>query len=156
MPQVGKLSESLEDYLEVIHHLVAEKKVARVRDIAARKGVKMSSVVGALRRLSAAGYIHYRAREFVEMTDKGEDLAGKLVARHEFLTRFFEDLLGVPGDVAETEACSVEHILSPDTVVRLRRLGRYVDASPTIKERFRQLNPADGTVDEDAPLPEPV
>ena len=53
MPEVGKLSESLEDYLEVIFHLVKEKKVARVRDIAGRKGVKMSSVVGALRRARA-------------------------------------------------------------------------------------------------------
>ena len=54
MAEIGALSESLEDYLEVIYHLVEEKKVARVRDIANRKGVKMSSVVGALRRLAAA------------------------------------------------------------------------------------------------------
>jgi len=156
MAKIGKLSESLEDYLEVIHHLVAEKRVARVRDIAHRKGVKMSSVVGALRRLSAAGYVVYRAREFVEMTELGEELSRQLVARHEFLTEFFVDLLGVDPEIAEEEACSVEHVLSPDTMVRMRRLGRFVAGSEPLQERCRALNPAGAEADEDAPLPDPL
>ena len=156
MAQIGNISESLEDYLEVIHHLVAEKRVARVRDIAGRKGVKMSSVVGALRRLSTAGFVVYRARDFVEMTEQGEDLARRLVARHEFLTQFFVDLLGVEPGIAEEEACSVEHVLSPDTVVRLRRLGRYVAGSEQLQERFSALNPSGEEAVEDAPLPDPL
>lgn len=38
------LSESLEDYIEAMFHLVAEKRVARTKDIAARLGVKAASV----------------------------------------------------------------------------------------------------------------
>ena len=152
MTEIGALSESLEDYLEVIFQLVQEKKVARVRDIAARKGVKMSSVVGALRRLSAAELILYRAREFVELTEAGETLARLVLARHEFLTRFFADILGVDEEQAEIEACSVEHVLSPDTMVRMRRFARYVEHCSDLKERFGELNPP-GELDEDADLP---
>jgi len=152
MTQIGALSESLEDYLEVIFQLVQEKKVARVRDIAARKGVKMSSVVGALRRLSAAELIHYRAREFVELTDAGEELARLVLARHEFLTRFFVDILGVDEEQAENEACSVEHVLSPDTMVRMRRFARYVEHCNDLKDRFGELNPP-GDLDEEADFP---
>jgi len=119
MAEIGGLSESLEDYLEAIYHLVQEKKVARVRDIAARKGVKMSSVVGALRRLSAEELIHYRAREYVELTETGEDLAMKVVARHEFLTKFFVEVLGVDEERADREACELEHGLSLETKARL-------------------------------------
>ena len=45
--QVGQLSESLEDYIEIIYGLIESQKVARVRDIARAKDVKMSSVVAA-------------------------------------------------------------------------------------------------------------
>jgi len=152
MTEIGALSESLEDYLEVIFQLVQEKKVARVRDIAARKGVKMSSVVGALRRLSSAELIHYRAREFVELTEAGESLARTILARHQFLTRFFVDILGVGEEQAESEACSVEHVLSPDTMIRMRRFARYVDQCTDLKERFGALNPP-GELDEEAEFP---
>ena len=153
MAEIGALSESLEDYLEVIYQLVQEKKVARVRDIAARKGVKMSSVVGALRRLSSAELIFYQAREFVEMTEAGEELARLLLARHKFLTQFFVDILGVDANRAEDEACSVEHVLSPSTMRRLRRFSTYVAHCPDLQERFRQLNPA-GELAEDASIPD--
>jgi len=152
MTEIGALSESLEDYLEVIYQLVQEKKVARVRDIAARKGVKMSSVVGALRRLSAADLIYYRAREFVELTEPGEGLARLVLDRHEFLTRFFVEILGVKEEQAEEEACSVEHVLSPDTMARMRRFARYVESCPELQARFYELNPIEG-VDEEADLP---
>ena len=153
MAEIGALSESLEDYLEVIYQLVQEKKVARVRDIAARKGVKMSSVVGALRRLSAAELIFYQAREFVEMTAAGEELARLLLARHEFLTQFFVGILGVDAGRAEDEACSVEHVLSPTTMRRLRRFSTYVEQCPDLMAKFRELNPT-GEVDPDAPFPD--
>ena len=35
----SNLSESLEDYIEAIYHLVGEKQVARAKDISARPGV---------------------------------------------------------------------------------------------------------------------
>jgi len=60
-----QLSESLEDYLEVIRDLKAEGQVARVRDIAARKGVRMPSVANALTRLAAQGLVDYRDRKSV-------------------------------------------------------------------------------------------
>ena len=47
--QIGTLSESLEDYLEIILDLQQLKRVARIRDIAARKGVASASVSGAYR-----------------------------------------------------------------------------------------------------------
>jgi len=153
MAEVGALSESLEDYVEVIYQLVEEKKVARVRDIAARRGVSMSSVVGALRRLSAADLILYHAREFVVMTKAGEELARLLLARHELLTRFFVDILGVDATRGEDEACSLEHLLSPATMRRLRRFSGYVNHYPMLAERFRQLNPP-GELDEEGALPD--
>ena len=44
-----QLSASLEDYIEAIYHIVAEKQVARGKDIAARLNVSGASVTEALR-----------------------------------------------------------------------------------------------------------
>jgi len=57
--QQDKLSPSMEDYLEAIVGLVRTGKVARVRDIAQRLGVGMSSVSTALRGLGARGLVNY-------------------------------------------------------------------------------------------------
>ena len=52
MATTEPLSQSLEDYLEAIFHLIQENRVARVKDVAARLSVQMPSVTGALRSLS--------------------------------------------------------------------------------------------------------
>jgi DtxR family Mn-dependent transcriptional regulator len=119
MPEVGLISESLEDYLKIIFQLERERRVARVKDIAARKGVRMASVTGALRRMAKERLVHYGAREFVELTEAGADLARKVVQRHDFLRRFLTDTLGLPAETAEKDADSIEHHLSSETLGRL-------------------------------------
>jgi len=115
-PFVGELSSSLEDYLEAILVLAREKKVARVRDIAARLGVAMSSVDGALRRLADENLVRHERYEFVELTDKGIALARKIFDRHNLLTHLLHDILGVDAETAEKDACAIEHHVSQKTI----------------------------------------
>ena len=49
MEEDPKLSESLEDYLEVILDLEETHKVARAKDIAEKLGIQRGSVTGALK-----------------------------------------------------------------------------------------------------------
>jgi DtxR family Mn-dependent transcriptional regulator len=125
-----QLSESLEDYLEVIRDLKAEGQVARVRDIAARKGVRMPSVANALTRLAAQGLVDYRAREYVDLTPEGEQAAERVAQRHAFLERFLREVLLVSAAVAEKDACSLEHSLSPETLERIAGFYQYVKGCP--------------------------
>lgn len=127
MTQVGQISESLEDYLKIIYQLEQERRVARVKDIAARKGVRMASVTGALRRMSKEGLVNYGAREFVELTEEGADLARKVLQRNDFLRRFLHSTLGVDTDTAERDACAVEHHLSSETLARLAAFYQFMD-----------------------------
>jgi DtxR family transcriptional regulator, Mn-dependent transcriptional regulator len=127
MTQVGFLSESLEDYLKIIFQLERERRVARVKDIAARKGVRMASVTGALRRMAKEGLVHYGAREFVELTDDGAELARKVLQRHDFLRRFLIDTLGLVKATAEKDADAIEHHLSGETLARLVALYQFLE-----------------------------
>jgi DtxR family transcriptional regulator, Mn-dependent transcriptional regulator len=138
MPKVGEISESLEDYLKIIFQLERERRVARVKDIAARKGVRMASVTGALRRMSKDGLVHYGAREFVELTEEGADLARKIVERHEFLRLFLNTTLGLPEETADRDADAIEHHLSSETLGRLVAFYQFMDTygHTTILSKF--------------------
>ncbi len=72
------LSESLEDYLEIILDLEKTHKVARTRDIAEKKGVKRGTVTGALKSLGEKGLITYEPYSFVTLTQKVQQLPRRL------------------------------------------------------------------------------
>ena len=118
------LSASLEDYLETIFHLVEEAHVARVRDIAARMNVQMPSVTGALHSLAAKDLVNYDPYNYITLTPRGDALAREVVRRHEVLTRFLADFLGLDQETAERNACHMEHAIEP---VVLQRLVEFVE-----------------------------
>lgn len=126
----ASLSSSLEDYLEVIFHLVAEKQVARVKDIAKQIHVKNSSVTSALRSLSEKGLVHYTPYDVVTLTDKGKDAAEDVVRRHEVLRNFFINVLAVDPEEADIAACKMEHCISPSILERFVEFSDYIELCP--------------------------
>ncbi|MCP4546966.1 MAG: DtxR family transcriptional regulator [bacterium] len=134
MAQISNLSSSLEDYLEIILQLVQEQGEARAKDIAQRKSVRMASVTGALKRLTAEGLISYQARESVTLTKAGEELAGRILGRHEFIARFLHEILGVDGETASRDACAIEHVISLESLDRLAGFVEYLKLCPEVDE----------------------
>ena len=130
MNATASLSSSLEDYLEVIFHLVAEKQVARVKDIAKQIQVKNSSVTGALRSLAEKGLIHYTPYDVVTLTEKGRDTASDVVRRHEVLRNFFINVLAVDAEEADNAACKMEHCISPSILERFVEFSDYIELCP--------------------------
>ncbi|MDO9548210.1 MAG: metal-dependent transcriptional regulator [Candidatus Marinimicrobia bacterium] len=120
------LSESQQDYLKIVLDLINEKKVARIKEIARRKGVSMPSVTEAMHKLSNDGFVQYSVREFVELTPAGETAAHRLSSKNMFLKNFFIDVLGIEESVAEKEACEIEHHLSMTTLDRLILLYQFL------------------------------
>ena len=117
------ISESMEDYLEAILRLTSGKRVARARDIAARLGVKMPSVSGALKSLVVRGLVNYRPYEAVTLTSAGVAVAKGVARKHQVLLGFLRDILGVNERIAEADACRLEHSLSGDS---MRKLGVFM------------------------------
>ena len=119
-----KLSASLEDYLEAIYQVIAEKQLARPKDLAIRLQVAPSSVTHALQALVSRGLVEHAPYEAVTLTEQGEKTARVVVHRHEVLTEFFSDVLAVDAPEAAECACRVEHAIS-DTV--LERLVEFIN-----------------------------
>jgi len=132
----NELTPALEDYLETIYELVCERKVARVKDIAAARDVKAGSVSPAMRRLADLGLIRYRQRQYIDLTEEGEVMARRVVARHRVLRRFFYEVLHMDVAAADREACAIEHSLSDDAMDRMVRLFEFIQACPEIGDDF--------------------
>ncbi len=128
---MGKLSQSLEDYLESIYIISLEKKIVRVKDLVIRMGVKSSSVIGALKKLSSGGYIEHEHYGHIDMTPAGKKRAERLYEKHKTLTRFFNEILNVNKVTAEEDACAIEHYISDETYYKIIKLIQHIEASTT-------------------------
>jgi len=124
------LSASMEDYLEAIYHIVAEKQAARAKDIAQRLKVNNSSVTGALRALSEKGLINYAPYDVITLTFEGKQLAEEIVRKHEALKDFFTTILHISEEEAEKAACGMEHTVSPNILDRLMRFTEFLEICP--------------------------
>ena len=110
-----KLSQSLEDYLEMVHMLRLSNGIARVKDIAAALSVKMPSVAKAILELKKLGLVTQEPYSGVELTEEGRKAAADVLNRH-ILLKGFLIRLGVSEAIADKDACSMEHILSAETL----------------------------------------
>jgi len=120
----------MEDYLKAILRLSDAGGVARVRDIAVAVGVTpptVSSTVGSLTRM---GYVNYRPYEVITLTPAGAEIARRINRRHELLSRLFRVALGVQDEIADADACRVEHGLSRETVDRLVAFMEFIECCP--------------------------
>lgn len=108
------LLESGEMYLETIHVLSQKLPVVRSLDIAEYMDVSKPSVSRAVGLLKDDGYITVEKSGFIYLTEKGLAVAEKIYERHQLLTDILRKL-GVSEDVAEQDACKIEHYLSEET-----------------------------------------
>lgn len=114
------IHESAEDYLERI--LMLSKKMSKVRsiDIAVDMNYSKPSISRAIKNLKENGYINVDANGNITLTEKGFEVANRIYERHTILTKIFV-ALGVSQETAASDACKVEHDLSPETFEALKK-----------------------------------
>jgi len=115
---------STEDYLEAIALLASEGKPVTVTEISRFLGVKKPSVTHALRKLSAAGLVKHERYRDVTLSIEGAQMAQDVYRRHKALRQFLREILNVAPEVAEEDACQMEHFLSP---ISLERLAKFLE-----------------------------
>jgi DtxR family Mn-dependent transcriptional regulator len=134
-----KLSASLEDYLEAIYNLSSDSQFARAKDIALTLDVTKASVTSALRTLAERELINYKPYGYITLTEQGRHLALKIARRHEMLSFFFTEVLGVEPGTAQKAACRTEHTLGPEVASRLTAFVEFVREKQADGQDFAQL-----------------
>lgn len=121
--KMPELSKSMEQYLETIYDLQKEYGAASVTDIASNREVKSPSVTYVLRKLKSLGLVNYKRYRSVTLTEQGREIAEKLEGTHKTL-RWFLEMIGVTPEIADEDACELEHLVHRETV---EKLAKFVD-----------------------------
>ena len=127
-----KVSMSHEDYLEAIIMLggTVEQSVRSV-DIAKQMNVSKASVNKAIGLLKEKNFVEQPYYGDVTLTAEGFEYATSIYKRHRYLTAFLSKGIGIPDDVAEKEACLMEHAISDDS---FKKWVAYIDGLGVMQE----------------------
>lgn len=113
------LTVAMEQYLETVYALCAGGTGCRVSDIAAQLNVSKASVNSAMNVLSAKGLVENQKYREVYLTGQGMELARLLSRKHAILQCLFIKVAGVEPELADRDACAIEHVISNETVLRI-------------------------------------
>lgn len=122
------MTASLEEYLKTIYILLNQAESARVTDIANELGLSKPSVNRALKVLKEDGYISYEAYGSIELTEKGTEVAKKIVRSQLAIESFLADILKVDEKRAKEEANIMRHAVSEDTIEKFENyVKEFID-----------------------------
>jgi DtxR family transcriptional regulator, Mn-dependent transcriptional regulator len=138
--------EHTEEYLEAIYRLERERSGVTTSGLATELGVAPASVSGMMKKLASEGYVQHRSRGDVRLTAKGLTIAVRVVRRHRLAECLLTDVLGMPWDEVDAEACRLEHAISANVEARLVNLL----GDPKVCPHGHPIPPADGS---DPPRP---
>ena len=113
-------SESSENYLETILILSKKRPVVRSVDVANELDFKKSSVSVAMKKLRESGHIQVSPEGYITLTPSGRKIAECIYERHQLISSWLIRL-GVDPDVAVTDACHMEHLISPESFEAIKR-----------------------------------
>lgn len=113
------LREAGEDYLETILDLEDENHNVRSIDVANTLGVSRPSVNKAIGVLKELGYVEQQPYGSIRLTESGRQQAAEVTRRHRILRFFLIEVLGVEREIANEDACRMEHVISTQTMEKL-------------------------------------
>jgi DtxR family Mn-dependent transcriptional regulator len=121
-------TERTEDYLKAIEKIIEKKGYAQVKDISRELDLSSPSVTGMFQKLTKMGYINYEKYGGVTLTAEGEKIAKKTMEKHSTI-RDFLLIIGLEEEIANHDACRIEHILTSQTFDRFTKFVEYMNSS---------------------------
>ena len=115
------LTASLEDYLEIIYILQQGDKNVGITDISRELKISKPSVTKAIGILREERLVVQEKYGKISLTDEGVSTAKEIYKKHKILSKFINKVLGVNELTAEIDACKLEHVLSAETLLGMKK-----------------------------------
>src|SRR5437763_16768340 len=107
------LSEATQEYLESIYWLY-ESGIGRTQaNLARALQVSQPSASEMLKRMVDDGLGGRDEQKLINITDRGREVAERIVARHRLVEAYLVKVMGIPWDDVHEEAHAMEHSISP-------------------------------------------
>ena len=137
---IQMITDRIEDYLEALNFIIKKKGYAKVKDIASYFDISPSSVTEMFQKLEKQGFVNYEKYGGATLTREGEKIAVNTRKKHDTIYRFLR-IFDVPNDVANEDACRIEHVVHKKTMLRLTQFVSFInkyDKKPRWLEHFQQ------------------
>ncbi len=121
--------KTTEEYVETIFILQKRNGFAKTGQISSELGIQPSSVTEMLQKLQEEGFIQYEPYKGALLTDTGKKLASELMKKHKIIADFLE-IIGVERELAEADACQIEHHVTLKTMQRLGKFVEFINNAP--------------------------
>lgn len=127
---MSDLIDTTEMYLRTIYELTEEGIIplrARIAERLHQSGPTVSQTVARMERdelLTVQGDRH------LELTEKGQQLAVRVMRKHRLAERLLTDVIGLDWELVHAEACRWEHVMSEAVELRLLELLDHPTESP--------------------------
>lgn len=132
----NELTHSAAHYLMAIDSLRAELGYARVTDVAEKLEVSRGAASMSIAHLKKRGWVKEDPNRFLLLDDKGEAMANIVERNFRILSGFFQEVLGLPKDIAFADACKMEHLMSLETGKQLIELMYFIQGDKKLSKRY--------------------
>ena len=124
------LSEAAQEYLESIYWMY-EAGIERTQaNLARALRVSQPSASEMLRRLVDDGLVSRDDHKLIHFTDRGREVAERIVARHRLVEAYLVKVMGLPWDDVHEEAHAMEHSVSPRLEAKMLEMIGEVRTCP--------------------------
>jgi DtxR family Mn-dependent transcriptional regulator len=124
------LSEATQEYLESIYWLY-EAGIERTQaNLARALQVSQPSASEMLRRLADDGLVSRDDHKLIQFTERGREVAARIVARHRTVEAYLVKVMGIPWDEVHEEAHAMEHSISPRLEAKMLEMIGEVHTCP--------------------------
>ncbi len=114
------ITEAVENYLETILILSKAQPDVHAIDICSYLGYSRPTVSIILKKMKDENLVEVSSENHITLTDRGREVAERIYDRHNTLSALFM-FLGVKKDQALEDACKIEHDLSDETYLLLKK-----------------------------------
>jgi DtxR family Mn-dependent transcriptional regulator len=121
MVVTAKVSNVVEEYLEVIYRLQEKSGVARTSELVKMLNVVPGTITNTVERLEKESLIVHEPYKGVKLTKEGQRIALRIVRRHRLSERLLTDFLNVEWENAHDAACQLEHGISDEIAKKIEK-----------------------------------
>lgn len=114
------IHESGQMYLETIYILSQNKSYVRAIDVGGHLGYSKPSVSRAMSILKKDGYVLVDTDGAITLTESGMEVAQTMYTRHIVLSEMLMRL-GVDEKTATEDACRIEHVISEESFLAVKK-----------------------------------
>jgi DtxR family Mn-dependent transcriptional regulator len=133
-----ELTHSSVHHLMAMHELLKKNGYVRGVDIANYLNISRSSVSITIKKLLTKGYVVEDENKFYHFTERGQKLINDVLSKRRIIQLFFNKVLDIDKDLAESEACKIEHLLEEETGQKLMSFMGYFLSSNKMALGFRE------------------